>query len=107
MAVDPSFVHLIRWLSRLAALVSVLSGAIVLWGWHVDDQALKSFMHSGQVATHPLIAVELILAGMALLLLRAEPLRCWRRYVGLGLGSAVVLIAVLKLIGYQDLSGNN
>ena len=85
MELDPRFVHLIRWLARLAALVSVLSGAVVLWGWNVDDVSLKSFMHSGQVATHPLVAVEFILAGLALLCLRAEPLSRTRRQVGLGL----------------------
>ena len=44
MKVDPRFVYLIGWLSRLAGLASVGSGALVLWGWNVDDEALKSFM---------------------------------------------------------------
>ena len=101
MIVDPRFVRLIRWLSLLAGLVSALSGALVLWGWNVDDESLKSFMHSGQVATHPLIAMEFILAGLALLFLHGEPLGYWRRRVGLALAAAVVLVAVHKLIGYQ------
>ncbi|MBT4977844.1 MAG: response regulator [Gemmatimonadetes bacterium] len=101
MKVDPRFVYLIGWLSRLAGLASVGSGALVLWGWNVDDEALKSFMHSGQVATHPLIAMEFILAGIALLFLRADRLSRWRRQVGLGFATAVVLVAVHKLIGYQ------
>ena len=101
MEVDRRFVQLIHWLARLAALVSILSGGVVLWGWNVDDVSLKSFMHSGQVAMHPLVAVEFILAGSALLLLRAEPLRRWRRRVGTVLGAVVLLSAVIKLIGYQ------
>ena len=101
MEVDRRFVQLIHWLARLAALVSILSGGVVLWGWNVDDVSLKSFMHSGQVAMHPLVAVEFILAGSALLLLRAEPLSRWRRPVGTVLGAVVLLSAVIKLIGYQ------
>ena len=101
MEVDRRFVQLIHWLARLAALVSILSGGVVLWGWNVDDVSLKSFMHSGQVAMHPLVAVEFILAGSALLLLRAELLSRWRRRVGTVLGAVVLLSAVIKLIGYQ------
>lgn len=89
MEVDRRFLQLIRWLARLAALVSILSGGVVLWGWNVDDVSLKSFMHSGKVATHPLVAVEFILAGVALLLLRAEPLSRWRQRMGTALGAAV------------------
>ena len=81
--------------------MTVLAGALVLWGWHTNDEYLKSFMHISWVATHPLVAMQFILAGAALLLLQAEPLSRWRRYVGVGLGATVVLIAVLKLIGYQ------
>ena len=101
MEADHRFVHWVRWLARLAGLACVLSSALVLWGWKVDDEGLKTFMHSGRVAIHPLIAVEFILAGLALLFLRAEPLGRWRRQVGLFFGSLVLLIAVLKLIGYQ------
>ena len=101
MEVDHRFLQLIHWLARLATLFSILSGGVVLWGWNVDDVFLKSFMHSGQVATHPLVAVEFILAGSALSLLRAEPLSRWRQRVGTALGAAVLLSAVIKLIGYQ------
>ncbi len=101
MGGDPRFRRWIGWLARLAASASVLSGVLVLWGWNADDEYLKSFMHISWVATHPLVAMEFILAGAALLLLRAEPLSRWRRYVGVVLGATVVLIAVLKLIGYQ------
>ena len=98
---DPRFLRGTYWLARLAASVIVLTGALVLWGWNVDDEYLKSFMHIGRVATHPLVAMQFILAGAALLLLQAEPLSRWRRYVGVVLGSTVVVIAVLKLVGYQ------
>ncbi len=101
MGGDPRFLRWTGWLARLAASTTVLTGALVLWGWHTNDEYLKSFMHVSWVATHPLVAVEFILAGAALLLLQAEPLSRWRRYVGVVLGAAVVLIAVLKLIGYQ------
>ena len=98
---DPRFLRGTGWLARLAASMIVLTGALVLWGWNVDDEYLKSFMHIGRVATHPLVAMQFILAGAALLLLQAEPLSRWRRYVGVVLGATVVVIAVLKLIGYQ------
>ena len=101
MGGDPRFLRWTYRLARLAASVTVLAGALVLWGWHTDDEYLKSFMHISWVATHPLVAMQFILAGVALLLLQAEPLSRWRRYVGVALGAVVVLIAVLKLIGYQ------
>ena len=101
MGSDPRFLRRTGWLARLAASMSVLSGALVLWGWNADDEYLKSFMHISWVATHPLVAMQFILAGAALLLLRAEPLSRWRRYAGVVLGATVVLIAVFKLIGYQ------
>ncbi len=98
---DPRFLRWTGWLARLAASTTVLAGALVLWGWNADDEYLKSFMHLSWVATHPLVAMQFILAGAALLLLQAEPLSRWRRYAGVVLGATVVLIAVLKLIGYQ------
>ena len=101
MGGDPRFLSWTGWLARLAASVTVLAGALVLWGWNADDEYLKSFMHISWVATHPLVAMQFILAGASLLLLQAEPLSRWRRYAGVVLGAVVVLIAVLKLIGYQ------
>ena len=101
MGGDPRFLRWTGWLARLAASTTVLAGALVLWGWNADDEYLKSFMHLSWVATHPLVAMQFILAGAALLLLQAEPLSRWRRYAGVVLGATVVLIAVLKLVGYQ------
>ena len=101
MGGDPRFLRWTGWLARLAASTTVLTGVLVLWGWNADDEYLKSFMHISRVATHPLVAMQFILAGAALLLLRAEPLSRWRRYAGVVLGATVVVIAVLKLIGYQ------
>ena len=101
MGDDPRLLRWTGWLARLAAAATVLTGVLVLWGWHADDEYLKSFMHISRVATHPLVAMQFILAGAALLLLRAEPLSRWRRYVGVVLGATVVVIAVLKLVGYQ------
>ena len=101
MGGDPRFLRWTGWLARLAASTTVLAGALVLWGWNADDEYLKSFMHLSWVATHPLVAMQFILAGAALLLLQAEPLSRWRRYAGVVLGAIVVVIAVLKLVGYQ------
>ena len=101
MGDDPRFFRGTGWLARLAASTTVLTGALVLWGWHINDEYLKSFMHVSWVTTHPLVAMQFILAGAALLLLQTEPLSRWRRYAGVVLGATVVLIAVLKLIGYQ------
>ena len=101
MGGDPRFLRWTGWLARLAASTTVLAGALVLWGWNADDEYLKSFMHISWVATHPLVAMQFILAGAALLLLQTEPLSRWRRYAVVVLGAVVVLVAVLKLIGYQ------
>ena len=101
MGGDPRFLRWTGWLARLAAFTTVLAGVLVLWGWNADDEYLKSFMHISWVATHPLVAMQFILAGAALLLLQTEPLSRWRRYAGVVLGAVVVLVAVLKLIGYQ------
>ncbi|MCY3666902.1 MAG: response regulator [Gemmatimonadetes bacterium] len=101
MGGDPRFLSWTGWLARLAASTTVLAGTLVLWGWNADDEYLKSFMHLSWVATHPLVAMQFILAGAALLLLQAEPLSRWRRYAGMVLGAIVVVIAVLKLVGYQ------
>ena len=101
MGGDPRFLRWTGWLARLAAFTTVLAGVLVLWGWNADDEYLKSFMHISWVATHPLVAMQFILAGAALLSLQTEPLSRWRRYAGVVLGAGVVLIAVLKLIGYQ------
>ena len=101
MGGDPRFLRWTGWLARLAAFTTVLAGVLVLWGWSADDEYLKSFMHSSWVATHPLVAMQFILAGAALLLLQTEPLSRWRRYAGVVLGATVALTAVLKLIGYQ------
>ena len=101
MGGDPRFLRWTGWLARLAAATTVLTGALVLWGWSADDEYLKSFMHSSWVATHPLVAMQFILAGAALLLLQTEPLSRWRRYAGVVLGATVALTAVLKLVGYQ------
>ncbi len=101
MGSDPRLLRWTGWLARLAAATIALTGVLVLWGWHTNDEYLKSFMHVSWVATHPLVAMQFILAGAALLVLQAEPLSRWRRYVGVVLGATVVVIAVLKLIGYQ------
>lgn len=101
MGSDPRLLRWTSWLARLAAAVTVLAGALVLWGWNANDEYLKSFMHISWVATHPLVALQFILAGAALSALQAEPLSRWRRCVGAALGATVVLIAVLKLVGYQ------
>ena len=106
MGGDPRFLRGTYRLARLAASATVLAGALVLWGWHADDEYLKSFMHVSWVATHPLVAMQFILAGAALLLLRAEPLSRWRRSAGVVLGATVVVICRAQVESATNTTGS-
>ncbi|HZN68806.1 MAG TPA: ATP-binding protein [Tepidisphaeraceae bacterium] len=60
--------------SCVAAAAVVAMGAMVLVGWALDVEFLKSFLHPNRVAMNPLTAVCFILTGTALWLSRrGEP----------------------------------
>jgi len=98
---DPRLLRLLRWLAGTAGLAVALVGLLALIGWQLDSPQLKSPLHPGRVPMNPLIAVEFLLAGLALALLVPERARVWRRVPGTALGAGVALLALIKLVGYQ------
>lgn len=79
-------------LTRLAALVSISAGLLVLMGWSNGVEVLKR-LDPSFVAMNPLTAVCFILSGFALGLNQL----CFRR-TALLFGSAIALIALAKLL---------
>jgi two-component system, sensor histidine kinase and response regulator len=98
---DPRLIRLLQWLAGAAGLTVAFVGLLVLTGWQLDSPQLKSPLQTGRVPMNPLIAVEFLLAGLALALLVPERARGWRRVPGMTLGAGVALLALIKLIGYQ------
>ncbi len=90
-----------RRIAWLAGLTGISVGLLVLWGWQVDSSYLKSLAHPGHVATNPLMAVEFILVGLALLLTNTEKVSSRRRNWVYALAGLAVLLALIKLVGYQ------
>jgi hypothetical protein len=98
---DSHLVTTLRRLAWLAGLAGMSVGVLVLWGWQVDNDYLKSIAHPGQVATNPLMAVEFVLVGLALLLTSAEKAGSRRRRLVYAFAGLAVLLALTKLVGYQ------
>ncbi len=94
---DPRLIKLARLAARLAGGAVIALALLVLVGWLLDIEVLKSLLHPGRIAMNPLTAVGFILAGLSLLLLVPEPLPERRRKAGAWLGAAVALIALLVL----------
>jgi two-component system, sensor histidine kinase and response regulator len=84
--------------AKVASVLVILVGSLVLFGWAVDNEALKSVV-PGLKAMNPGSAVGFLLAGAALLLL-ARPDLVMRRRLGQTLARVVVLIAAARLAGY-------
>src|SRR5690242_16837854 len=85
--------------SALAGIIIILVGCAVLIGWIFSITVLKSIMPSW-IAMTPNTAVLFILAGLALLLCRAEQAARWSGYLSAGCAGIVLLIAVLTLSQY-------
>ncbi|NLY02577.1 MAG: response regulator [Rhodopirellula sp.] len=97
---DPRLIGRLRRTSEFAGGVTVLLGGLVLAGWALDIEWLKSIMH-GSVAMNPGgTAVGFMLAGGALLLLEANRSARWMAPLGRGLGAVVALLAAVRLAGY-------
>ncbi|CAN5906683.1 hypothetical protein BH23GEM7_BH23GEM7_01990 [soil metagenome] len=96
----PQFVRRLRWVARVAAALVIAVALLVLAGWQLEIELLKSLLHLQRIAMNPLTAVGFILAGASLWVLGPEPLSERRRKLGVGLGAAVVAIALLILVRY-------
>ncbi len=95
--------HIVDWLcraARICAIAVIVLALLVLAGWQLNVEALKSLMHPGQIAMNPLTAVCFILAGASLWFLIPTPSDERRRRLGLGLGAVLTAVALVVLIRY-------
>ena len=89
---SPRLVAALRFLSGAAGWIAVAVGCLILIGWLLGIETLKTIL-PGLVAMNPATAVAFILAGASLRLLdRAGPL-------SRALAVAVALIGLIKLAG--------
>src|SRR3712207_2466590 len=85
-----------RFLSRAASIAVIAGSCLVLAGWALDVEPLKT-VFPGMVAMNPGgTALGFLLAGVALWLSQAEWAGTPRHRLALGLAAAVTLIAVLR-----------
>src|SRR5579859_1022635 len=87
----------LRALARLAAIVPVAIGAVVLYGWSADADALKRIVN-GLVAMNPATAIAFILTGVSLALLMKSKPRTTRHRIGQLLAAIVALIGAVKCV---------
>ncbi|MGV3485022.1 MAG: response regulator, partial [Planctomycetaceae bacterium] len=99
-------------LVSLGACASVIAiSALVLVGWALDIEILKSVI-PGMVAMNPGgTAIGFLLSGISLWLLQApdepphgQPLsdhRSWRRRIAITIAWLIVLLAIVRLLGYE------
>ncbi len=84
----------------VAAATVALIGALVLIGWSSDVEALKSLLHPQRTAMNPVTALALMLAAIALWMVRDEPPPPPRRRVAQFCGAVVAGVAALRMLGY-------
>jgi signal transduction histidine kinase len=93
-----------RWVhpERIAAIASAVAavvGSLVMMGWWLDLTELQSvFPELPRMV--PNTAVSLILAAVALMLLRQEPVPAWRRYLAWASATTVASIGLVTLVEY-------
>src|SRR3954462_5187839 len=91
-------------LSRGLGLVAAAGAALVLIGWTVHNEVLKSLV-PGRIAMNPVTAVSFLLTGIALWLISPSARRPWRRDawpMRLATGCAIVVVVLggLRLVAY-------
>ncbi len=102
---DPQMITRFRKASYAASLLVGCVSVTVLLGWLFDLEALKALL-PGKVAMNPGgTAIGFLFCGAALWLSQSpandEPAAPWSRYVALGLAWLVVLMASVRILGYQ------
>jgi hypothetical protein len=96
---DASLVARFQFMARVASVLVVLVSCLVLVGWILDIETLKSVV-PGLVAMNPGgTAVGFLLGGIALWLL-IEPHSTLQQQIAQLMAAGVVLIAVLRFAGY-------
>lgn len=97
---EPALIARFKRVSLLASVFVVVLGALVLVGWTLDLELLKS-VSPDLVAMNPGgTAIAFMLAGAALWLLHPEDAGRRRRIGGRIAAALVVLLAVARLVGY-------
>lgn len=84
----------------IAAAVVALIAALVLVGWALDVELLKSLMHPERIAMNPATALSFLLCAAALWALRDEPPSALGRRIARICGGVVALVAASRLLGY-------
>ena len=96
---SPVLTNRFRWASRVGAVVALTVAGLVMLGWVLDEETLKT-VFPGMVAMNPGgTAMAFLLGGVGLLALQdsASPRS---KIVGRTLAAAVTLLSVLRLSGY-------
>jgi len=97
MELDSRKLHRSALAARALGIVIIAVAVLVLIGWAMNNEALKSVTVHG-VAMKTNTAVGLLLAGTSLLLLLSRQISRGRRIVGMTLAAGVLAIAVLTFI---------
>ena len=96
---DPRLIDRFRWLSKAGAIAAVSVALLVLFGWTIDEETLKT-VFPGMVAMNPGgTAMAFLLGGVGLLLLQ-ESNSGTSKTVGRGLAALVTLVSVVRLAAY-------
>src|SRR5690349_3418194 len=97
---EPRLIARFKFISRAASIGVIAVSCLVLIGWTLDIEVLKS-MFPGMVAMNPGgTAVAFLLGGAALWLLQPEQGHAKRRLLGLACAAGVTLVAAARLAGY-------
>ncbi len=100
MHADPRTPRLLEPAAKLASAAVIAVALLVLVGWQLDLELLKSLMHPARVAMNPLTAVAFMIAAGALWLLEPASRSSRRHAVGVGLALIVAVVGAGRLIGY-------
>jgi signal transduction histidine kinase/CheY-like chemotaxis protein len=93
----PGLVRFLRSFSRVASILAVLVGCMVLVGWTLDVGVLQHVL-PGLVAMNPITAAAFILAGVSAWLLQEERVRPRVRRIARACALVVALLGSLKLL---------
>jgi diguanylate cyclase (GGDEF)-like protein len=93
----PRVVAFMRVVARIAAIIPIAIGALVLYGWARDIEPLKRIV-TGLVAMNPMTAVGFILLGLALALLAPDEGTTIRHRIGEILALAAAIIGAIKTL---------
>jgi hypothetical protein len=81
-AADPRLLKLLRIAARTASAAVAAIALLVLAGWQLEIELLRSLLHPGGIAMNPITAVAFLIAAAGLWVLTPEPLSYRRERVG-------------------------